>query len=68
MVQPGQISFFIGMGNYLMIFNLLDWPAGVVPVTKVTEQDVDGLQNFQTRDDLEEYVKQVCRLSPSHLF
>jgi len=29
-----------GIGSYLMLYNLLDCPAGVVPITKVTAEDV----------------------------
>jgi len=35
------------MLSYTALYNLLDFPAGVVPVTRVTEDDVKKLDNYQ---------------------
>ncbi|XP_008107758.1 fatty-acid amide hydrolase 1 [Anolis carolinensis] len=41
---PGKIS----MGAiYTMLYNYLDFPAGVVPVTTVTKEDEEELKNFR---------------------
>eukprot|EP01052_Picozoa_sp_SAG31_P015128 SAG31_NODE_963_length_10710_cov_332.216285_5_plen_112_part_00 len=50
-----QIS---AMCNYTALFNLLDMPAGVLPVTTVTEADEEALQNnFKVADDWDKVVK-----------
>ena len=51
--------YISGIGNYQMLFNILDWPAGVLPVTTVTQQDIDDLKNYHTGDDIEDFVKKV---------
>ena len=49
----------LGIGTYVMLYNLLDWPAGVLPVTKVTQKDIDDLKNYHTGDDIEDYIRKV---------
>ncbi|XP_067324004.1 fatty-acid amide hydrolase 1-like isoform X2 [Anolis sagrei] len=41
---PGKISM---AAVYTMLYNYLDFPAGVVPVTTVTKEDEEELKNFR---------------------
>ena len=52
-------SFSSGLGSYAFVFNLLDWPAGVLPVTKVNAQDIADLKDYHTADDIEDFVRKV---------
>ena len=44
-------------GSYLMVYNVLDFPAGVLPVTKVTTDDATQLEHYRTGDDVEEFAR-----------
>lgn len=39
MAIPGDAASLSAMCNYTALFNVLDMPAGVLPVTRVTEAD-----------------------------
>ncbi|NWS74873.1 FAAH1 hydrolase, partial [Crotophaga sulcirostris] len=41
---PGKLSVAV---SYTMIYNALDFPAGVVPVTMVTEEDEEELKSYK---------------------
>ncbi|NXY46928.1 FAAH1 hydrolase, partial [Ceuthmochares aereus] len=41
---PGKLSVAV---SYTMLYNALDFPAGVVPVTMVTEEDEEELKSYQ---------------------
>nr|XP_014429314.1 fatty-acid amide hydrolase 1 [Pelodiscus sinensis] len=41
---PGKLSV---AASYTILYNYLDFPAGVVPVTTVTEEDEDELKNYR---------------------
>ncbi|CAH1237817.1 FAAH [Branchiostoma lanceolatum] len=43
--KPEDASRLITAANYTVLFNLLNFPAGVVPVTTVTEEDDSRLDN-----------------------
>ncbi|XP_078657284.1 vitamin D3 hydroxylase-associated protein-like [Branchiostoma floridae x Branchiostoma belcheri] len=49
--------------SYTFIFNLLDFPAGVVPVTKVTEEDDRLLDDYvgSNNDLFDRYLRQVTK-------
>ena len=57
--QSPIIFSVVGFASYLTIYNVLDWPAGVVPVTEVTQQDIDRLQDYHTGDEIEDFVRKV---------
>ncbi|CAI4227918.1 unnamed protein product [Auanema sp. JU1783] len=44
--------------NYTALYNLLDFAAGTVPVTTVTEEDERELQNYRASDPIERLIKQ----------
>ena len=50
--------------NYTALYNLLDFPAGVVPVTKVKEEDIEKLKNYRGYygDPWDKQVKEVSLL------
>ncbi|KAM6305863.1 fatty-acid amide hydrolase 1 [Aegotheles albertisi] len=41
---PGKLSVAV---SYTMLYNILDFPVGVVPVTMVTEEDEEELKGYQ---------------------
>ncbi|NWR70718.1 FAAH1 hydrolase, partial [Centropus unirufus] len=41
---PGKLSVAV---SYTMLYNVLDFPTGVVPVTMVTEEDEEELKGYQ---------------------
>ncbi|KAJ7398123.1 Fatty-acid amide hydrolase 1 [Pitangus sulphuratus] len=41
---PGKLSVAV---SYTMLYNALDFPAGVVPVTTVTDEDEDELKDYK---------------------
>lgn len=45
-----------------MLYNVLNFPAGVVPVTTVTEDDEEELQQYQGQygDPWDKTLKKVC--------
>lgn len=51
--------------NYTVLYNLLNCPAGVVPVTKVTAYDVNKLQDYRGHyhDRWDAQVKKACEKS-----
>ena len=46
------------MGSYTYLYNLLDFPAGILPVTRVTEEDVSKLARYDTGDYMSEWVRE----------
>ena len=42
-----------------MLYNLLDFPAVSVPVTRETQSDQDNLSTYEATDLLHEIVKKV---------
>uniref|UniRef100_H2Z8W1 Amidase domain-containing protein n=1 Tax=Ciona savignyi TaxID=51511 RepID=H2Z8W1_CIOSA len=42
----GSITHATSLASYTGLYNLLNFPAGVVPVTKVTQKDIDALNHF----------------------
>nr|XP_039261261.1 fatty-acid amide hydrolase 1-like isoform X1 [Styela clava] len=58
----GNLSNLTAMGSYTAVFNLVNGPAGTVPVTRVTQEDVDDLQTYKDHyeDSLSELVKNAC--------
>ena len=48
-----------------MLYNTLDLPSGTVPVTKVSQQDVEAMSSYPSNTPLLQAVHQV--LSPTHL-
>jgi len=45
---------------YTMVYNLLDFPACVVPVTRETEEDQKLLEEYNPKDCLHQLLKEVC--------
>lgn len=41
------------------MYNLLNYPAGVLPVTKVTEQDIKDMANYPNKTKFEKNIKKV---------
>ncbi|XP_038649962.1 fatty-acid amide hydrolase 1-like isoform X5 [Scyliorhinus canicula] len=44
--QTGRAGKLSASSSYTIIYNLLNFPAGVVPVTKVTKEDEEELMNY----------------------
>lgn len=48
---------------YMGFFNLLNFPAGIVPITKVTEDDLrKDMQTFPTKDMYHRAMKRASRI------
>ncbi len=45
-----------------MVFNILNAPAGIVPVTRVTQKDVDAMAQYPDTDADHRKVKEVRTL------
>ena len=50
MLQKGTQGEFVHVVNAYMAWNLLDMPAGIVPVSKVTEDDDYNLNKFPSNE------------------
>ena len=52
------------MMSYTVLYNLLNCPAGVVPVTQTTVNDVATLSYYKGHygDPWDDFVKEVCML------
>jgi hypothetical protein len=49
----------LGIISYTMLYNVLDFPAGSLPVTKVTTEDTNKLVEYPMKDLWHKNVKQV---------
>ena len=52
---------FSGGMAFTAFYNVLDFPAGVVPVTKVSKKDIDDSKNFPTPHGPEKVAKEVSQ-------
>ena len=52
---------FAALMSYVVLYNLLNCPVGVVPVTTVTQDDVDGLRDYKGHygDSWDANIKEV---------
>ena len=41
-----SLLFFSAAFTYSRMYNLLDFPVGVMPVTKVTQEDISKMTNY----------------------
>ena len=59
-----MIDYFLFQGGcvYSTMYNLLNYPAGVVPVTKVTEQDIQEMADYPQKTKFEKNIKKVMIL------
>ena len=48
--------------SYTALYNMLDYPAGVVKVTNVTEEDEMKLEQFPEDDAWDKQIKQECKV------
>ncbi|XP_043941847.1 fatty-acid amide hydrolase 1 isoform X2 [Protopterus annectens] len=55
----GYPSYTTPSLSYTTLFNVLDFPAGIVPVTKVTQEDEEELKNY--KGFLNDYVDKMFR-------
>lgn len=53
------LNVIIGGCVYSTMYNLLNYPAGVLPVTKVTEQDIKDMANYPNKTKFEKNIKKV---------
>ena len=56
--KHGSSHQLFTMGNYTFLYNVLDIPAGILPVTRVTEEDVSKLARYDTGDYMSEWVRE----------
>ena len=50
---------FPGGVTYTTLYNLLNYPAGSIPVTKVTAVDEKKMENYPTKRAHEKFIKKV---------
>ena len=53
-MYPSTVAAF-----YCMLYNLLDYPAAAVPVTRETEADQSYLEEYQPTDLIHDLMKKV---------
>ncbi|KAK3588105.1 hypothetical protein CHS0354_012163 [Potamilus streckersoni] len=58
-VPHGYVTEIIGAGTYSMLYNVLNYPAGSLPLTKVTSEDVQQLENYPNRRYFEKNIKKA---------
>lgn len=61
-------SLFSGALSYTIIYNLLNFPAGVVPVSTVTAEDEEELRHYKGNygDLLDKLYRKVQSKSQTH--
>nr|XP_039261917.1 fatty-acid amide hydrolase 1-like [Styela clava] len=59
--KKGNLVNTTGLMTYTVLFNTVNGPAGTVPVSKVTQKDIDDLKDFQGHygDDWDEHNKKA---------
>lgn len=59
------ILFFIAATSYTNLYNVLNFPAGVVPVTTVTQADEEELKQYEGHygDPWDKRLKEVCMVA-----
>jgi fatty acid amide hydrolase len=57
--EPYRITFNC---SYTGLFNLLDFPAGTVPVTTVRREDLDNLNNYKASDYYEKLLVKSAKV------
>ncbi|PAV76857.1 hypothetical protein WR25_25961 [Diploscapter pachys] len=57
----GMPNQMVAPCSYTALYNMLDYPAGVVKVTSVTEEDEMKLEQFPEDDDWDKQIKQECK-------
>lgn len=60
--KPHIHLYFLASMNYTILYNLLNCPAGVVPVTKVSEEDIKNVEYYESHynDPWDAHIKKVC--------
>ncbi|KAL3831831.1 hypothetical protein ACJMK2_023533 [Sinanodonta woodiana] len=56
-VPNGEVFNVLGGVTYTALYNLLDYPAGTVPVTKVTREDEAGMKDYPSRTRYERFIR-----------
>ena len=54
-----HVSFIAGCINYTSMFNVLNYPAGVVPAGYVTQEDVANMEDYQAGYYVKDRIKEV---------
>nr|XP_026691817.1 fatty-acid amide hydrolase 1-like [Ciona intestinalis] len=59
----GGISNVSAMASHTALYNMLNYPAGVVPVTKVNQKDIEDLENYKGhyQDEWDQHIKEVTK-------
>lgn len=58
-VPYGKVFSIIASGTYSMLYNVLNYPAGSMPVTKVTADDVINMKDYPTKTQTEKIIQQI---------
>ncbi|XP_060570943.1 vitamin D3 hydroxylase-associated protein-like isoform X2 [Ruditapes philippinarum] len=56
-VPNGKVTEVLGCGGYCWLYNVVNYPAGVLPVTRVTSDDVTNLDKYPSTTTMEKLVK-----------
>ena len=54
----GKLGDVMGASTYTSLYNLLNYPAGVVKVTEVTQQDLDDFKLYPSNTWTEKYIRE----------
>ncbi|XP_078320644.1 vitamin D3 hydroxylase-associated protein-like [Crassostrea virginica] len=58
-IPHNSFGDLVGGCVYSTMYNLLNYPAGVVPVTKVTEQDIQDMADYPQKTMFEKNIKKM---------
>lgn len=58
--ESGKASMVLGGVTYTVMYNLLNYPAGSLPVTTVTSEDTEKLKDYPSKRVYEKFIKQFC--------
>ncbi|XP_053373624.1 vitamin D3 hydroxylase-associated protein-like isoform X1 [Mercenaria mercenaria] len=53
----GTVKYLIGGVTYTTLYNVLNYPAGCVPVTKVTAVDQKNMENYPNKTGTEKFIR-----------
>ena len=54
-----ECGTFLAAGSYTLVYNVLDYPGGVVRMTSITEDDNELMRNYPDHDKFHRKVKEV---------
>ncbi|XP_052095457.1 vitamin D3 hydroxylase-associated protein-like [Mytilus californianus] len=60
-IPHGTVQYVISGVTYTILYNLLNYPAGILKVTNVKQQDIDNFKDYPSNTYTEKLVKEHCK-------